>query len=75
MRILTPLGKEQANETGKRIAEMIRGGSSGQHPCNVKVVNVSGMARAQETADIIAAHLPGVQRGEPDSVLNEGRYV
>ena len=73
-RILTPLGRQQADETGKRIAEMIKGADGKFTPCNVKVVNVSGMARANETADIIASHLPGVHRNEPDPLLNEGRY-
>lgn len=31
------------------------------------------MARAKETADIIAKHLPGIHRHEPDPLLNEGR--
>ena len=42
-------------------------------PCNIKVLHVSNMARAKETADIIAQHLPGVERAGPDPLLNEGR--
>jgi serine/threonine-protein phosphatase PGAM5 len=41
--------------------------------CSVKVVRVSNMARAKETADIITSHLSGVHRAEPDPDLNEGR--
>ena len=74
MRILTPLGREQADLTGRRLAEMIRGVNKEFGPCNVKVVRVSDMARAKETADIICAHLPdSVERAEPDPDLNEGR--
>ena len=72
-RVLTELGREQADRTGKRIAEMIAGADDKFGPCRVKIVRVSGMKRAKETADIIASHLPGVDRAEPDGLLNEGR--
>lgn len=73
-RKLTPLGREQADYTGRRLKEMIEGvEGTGFSGCNVKVVRVSNMARAKETADIIASHLPGVERAEPDPDLNEGR--
>jgi serine/threonine-protein phosphatase PGAM5 len=74
-RTLTKLGREQADLTGKRIAEMIRGegGDSKFTPCRVKVLRVSNLTRAKETADIIALHLEGVERGEPDPLLNEAR--
>eukprot|EP00934_Nitzschia_sp_Nitz4_P005825 Nitzschia sp. Nitz4//scaffold121_size67750//30500//34949//NITZ4_006067-RA/size67750-processed-gene-0.8-mRNA-1//1//CDS//3329534348//5815//frame0 len=72
-RILTELGRKQADFTGKRLRHMISEVSSEFGPCNVKVVRVSDMARAKETADIIASHLPGVARAEPDPDLNEGR--
>lgn len=73
-RVLTELGRKQADLTGKRIAEMIRGaGSSFGAPCKVKVVRVSNLERAKESADIIAQSLPGVERAEPDPLLNEGR--
>lgn len=73
-RKLTPLGREQADYTGKRLREMIEGvAGTGFTGCNVKVVRVSNMARAKETADIIASHLPSVERAEPDPDLNEGR--
>jgi broad specificity phosphatase PhoE len=69
------MGQKQADETGKRLAQMIQGiqGDS-DSPCNVKVMHVSGMTRAKETADIIASHFPQVQRSDPDPLLNEGRY-
>ena len=70
---MTPLGREQADLTGKRIAEMIKGVDEEFGPCNVKVLRVSDLARAKETADIIAAHLPDVKRSDPDPLLNEGR--
>lgn len=71
---LTELGREQADYTGRRLKEMIEGvEGTGFTGCNVKVVRVSDMARAKETADIIASHLPGVERAEPDPDLNEGR--
>ena len=72
-RILTPLGREQADLTGRRIAEMVRGIDREFGPCNVKVVRVSDMARAKETADLICKHLPDVERAAPDPLLNEGR--
>lgn len=52
---------------------MIRGAEDSFGPCNVKVIRVSNLARAKETADIIASSLPGVERAEPDHLLNEGR--
>jgi hypothetical protein len=71
-RILTPLGRKQADLTGRRIAEMIKGVDETFRPCNVKILRVSNMARARETADIIATHIPDVERAEPDPLLNEG---
>jgi len=73
-RILTPLGREQAELTGKRLAEMIAGIDKQFGPCGVKTIRVSDMARAKETADIIARELPdSVLKAEPDPILNEGR--
>lgn len=71
-RVLTELGRKQAELTGKRLRQMIdANGKFG--PCNVKVLRVSNMTRAKETADIIASYLPGVEVAEPDADLNEGR--
>ena len=73
---MTKLGRKQAHETGKRIAQMIQGiEGDARSPCNVKVVRVSDLARAKETADIIASHMPQVERSDPDPMLNEGRYA
>jgi serine/threonine-protein phosphatase PGAM5 len=72
-RLLTELGRKQADLTGRRLKEMMDGASKEFGPCKIKVVRVSNMARAKETADIIAAHLPGVPRSEPEPNLNEGR--
>lgn len=73
-RILTQVGRQQAHETGKRLAEMLAGiGGDEKSPCNISVVRVSNMARAKETADIIASHIPKVARSDPDPLLNEGR--
>ena len=74
-RILTPLGKLQADYTGKRLAEMMKGAEEGFGPCKVKALRVFNMTRAKETAEIIASHLPGVTFLNPDPNLNEGRYV
>jgi phosphohistidine phosphatase SixA len=51
-RVLTPLGREQAELTGIRLAEMIKGAEDQFGPCNVKVMFVSGMTRAQETGTL-----------------------
>ena len=72
-RTLTPLGRKQADLTGRRIAEMIKGVDETFRPCNVKILRVSNMARAKDTADIIATHIPDVERADPDPLLNEGR--
>jgi serine/threonine-protein phosphatase PGAM5 len=71
-RRLTELGKRQADLTGRRIAELVKGVDDKFGPCNVKIIHVSNMTRAKETADLIAQHLPSVERGEPDPLLNEG---
>jgi serine/threonine-protein phosphatase PGAM5 len=53
---------------------MLQGFDEKFGPCNIKTIRVSGMARAQETADIIAQNIPGaVHRSDPDPNLNEGR--
>ena len=72
-KVLTPLGKEQAEATGVRLAEMLKGINEDFDSCNIKIVRVSNMIRARETADIIAKHLPGVAQSDPDPDLNEGR--
>lgn len=66
-RKLTPLGREQAALTGRRLATLLN------HNCNITHLRVSNMTRARETASIIARYLPGVPFVEPDPKLNEGR--
>lgn len=75
-RVLTPLGRHQAELTGQRLAIMARGGFGMINPefagpCYFKAIHVSDMARAKETAKIIASHLPGVPLMAPDPMLNE----
>ncbi|KAL3768779.1 hypothetical protein ACHAWU_006880 [Discostella pseudostelligera] len=79
-RILTPLGRQQAELTGKRLGKLIRGVNEQFGPCRVKVIRVSNLARAKETADIIyenmgASDMNGevLVRADPDPCLNEGR--
>ncbi|KAL7508122.1 hypothetical protein ACHAXN_005228 [Cyclotella atomus] len=74
-RILTPLGRLQAQATGKRIGEYIRGVNAEFGPCHVKVMRVSDLARAKETAQIIHDNLgvDMVEMADPDELLNEGR--
>ena len=81
-RLLTPLGREQAARTGKRLGELVRGANKEFGPCRVKVVRVSDLARAKETADIICDNMEldaldgdAVERVAPDPLLNEGRSV
>lgn len=81
-RILTPLGRLQAEYTGERLARMLhctaKGNENDIHPshCRLKAMHVSGMKRAQETADIIASHLKADHnvcfRTSPENLLNEG---
>jgi serine/threonine-protein phosphatase PGAM5 len=85
-RVLTELGRRQAEYTGKRLAEMLSGPNlrymvAGQDvdecagPIRIKAIHTSGMKRAQETASIIAAQLEPLQKSitltEPDVMLNE----
>jgi serine/threonine-protein phosphatase PGAM5 len=74
-RTLTGMGRLQAELTGRRLREMIEGVEGTDFtPCTIKVVRVSTMARARETASIIVNELPNhVVMAEPDPDLNEGR--
>lgn len=76
-RILTPLGRLQAIQTGKRLRELM--GGSQWFPkeqfrgyCSVvnNHVRVSDMARAKETAHLIATEM-GLSLAPPDPDLNE----
>jgi serine/threonine-protein phosphatase PGAM5 len=76
-RILTPLGRRQAIKTGQRLAILARGGMGGMDerfdaPCKIKAIHQSDMARAKETALLIASWLPDVPVVDPDPNLNEG---
>nr|XP_046241709.1 serine/threonine-protein phosphatase PGAM5, mitochondrial isoform X2 [Scatophagus argus] len=64
-RILTPLGREQADLTGKRLAAL---------GLKYDVLIHSSMARATETAHIISKHLPGVELLSCD-LLREGAPI
>ena len=55
------------------MAEMIDGIDEKFEPCDVKVLYVSDMTRAKETASIISEYLPkSVIKHKPDPLLNEG---
>ncbi|XP_037537173.1 serine/threonine-protein phosphatase PGAM5, mitochondrial isoform X2 [Nematolebias whitei] len=64
-RILTPLGREQAELTGRRLAAM---------GLKYDVLIHSSMARATETAQIISKHLPGLELVSCD-MLREGAPI
>ncbi|KAM6930751.1 serine/threonine-protein phosphatase PGAM5, mitochondrial isoform 2-T2 [Xenentodon cancila] len=64
-RILTPLGREQAELTGHRLASL---------GLKYDVLIHSSMARATETAHIISKHLPGVELVSCD-LLREGAPI
>ncbi|KAM8887210.1 serine/threonine-protein phosphatase PGAM5, mitochondrial isoform 4-T4 [Spinachia spinachia] len=64
-RILTPLGREQADFTGKRLAAL---------GLKYDVLVHSSMARATETANIISKHLAGVELVSCD-LLREGAPI
>lgn len=71
LRKLTPLGRIQAEQTGKRLAKIQQGIDEQFGPCDIKIVRSSDMTRAKETAAIIAKHLKGVKLAKPDRLLNE----
>ncbi|XP_030273471.1 serine/threonine-protein phosphatase PGAM5, mitochondrial isoform X3 [Sparus aurata] len=64
-RILTPLGREQAELTGQRLAAL---------GLKYDILIHSSMARATETANIISKHLPGVELLSCD-LLREGAPI
>ncbi|KAM8865673.1 serine/threonine-protein phosphatase PGAM5, mitochondrial isoform 2-T2 [Synchiropus picturatus] len=64
-RILTPLGREQAELTGQRLASL---------GLKYDILIHSSMARATETAGIISKHLPGVELVGCD-LLREGAPI
>lgn len=75
LHVLTPLGREQASQTGKRIGELIEGGVI--HP--IKNVYYSTMSRATETFELIRDELktkdllpPAAHNIKPCSMIREG---
>ena len=66
-RVLTALGKRQAVQAGKRVAELLS-----QPGAVCRGVHSSRLARAVETADLIHAQLNNVPRLPGDPQLNEG---
>jgi len=78
-RTLTELGRQQADMTGKRIAELYnylysRSDENGNRiPMKMRLVK-STMTRATETADIILKHLPGVEDVSCD-LVREGAPI
>lgn len=74
-RKLTPLGRLQAIQTGRRLKEIMEGSNHFEKqqfrgPCVFKSILVSDMRRAKETANLIAQEL-GMTVSSPDSDLNE----
>ncbi|XP_008295799.1 serine/threonine-protein phosphatase PGAM5, mitochondrial isoform X3 [Stegastes partitus] len=65
-RILTPLGREQAELTGQRLAAL---------GLKYDVLIHSSMARATETANIISKHLPGRVELVSCDLLREGAPI
>lgn len=63
---LTPLGREQAVKTGKRLAEYL------PKDHTFKLIRQSNMTRAKETAEIIATFFPNVPLLPPNALLDEG---
>jgi serine/threonine-protein phosphatase PGAM5 len=77
-RKLTPLGRQQAIKTGKRLVEMARGTMKFEKDhfngkCFVKAIHVSNMVRAKETAALIAKQFQEEKMTpqKPDPLLNE----
>ncbi|XP_044145965.1 serine/threonine-protein phosphatase PGAM5, mitochondrial isoform X1 [Bufo gargarizans] len=64
-RVLTPLGREQAELTGQRLASLGLKYSQIVH---------SSMTRARETTEIISKYLPGVKKSSSD-LLREGAPI
>jgi hypothetical protein len=71
LRKLTPLGRRQAEQTGKRLAILKKGIDDKFGACDIKIIRSSDMTRAKETAQIISKQLKGVKLARPDRRLNE----
>jgi serine/threonine-protein phosphatase PGAM5 len=77
-RILTPLGRRQAIQTGIRLTQIARGSMNFEKnkfngKFSVKAIHVSNMVRAKETAQLIAQQFQDqkVFVQKPDPLLNE----
>lgn len=59
LKVLTPLGREQAKKTGKRLAALLEPAmkSAGRKAEQIRIIS-STMVRAKETAEIVASELP-----------------
>ena len=76
-RILTPLGRDQARMTGRRVAHMMTNTEQLSGRITIKALHSSDMARAKETADLMVEEIETltqtkVNRTAPDPNLNEG---
>ena len=72
-RILTPLGREQADLTGRRLAaltEKARISNKSAEDISLSLT-MSSMARATETAQIILKHFPNME-GSSCDLIQEG---
>ena len=71
-RILTPLGREQANLTGERLAKLWEHTNRKNNSVDVELsLTMSTMARATETAQIILGHFPNTESKSCD-LIQEG---
>ena len=70
-RVLTPLGRKQADLTGQRLAQIASVDGLKGNESVIKAIYVSNLTRAKETAKIIASYLPQVPLMDPDPMLNE----
>ena len=74
-RVLTPLGRQQAEKTGDRLAQLLAPALSTPGREGHVRIHVSTLTRAKETAEIIASRLPPHVQGRrlpPDPNLSEG---
>ena len=72
-RILTPLGRQQADLTGRRLAALTEQARlNNKSPGDISLsFTMSSMARATETAQIILKHFPNLEGASCD-LIQEG---
>ena len=71
-RYLTELGREQADLTGKRLAELVRSyEDKGKVKRIITILTMSTMTRASQTAEIILNHFPSINSKSCD-LIREG---